>query len=158
MVIFFFFLGCSPSVETDEKPYTEVENFTLVETFGVEKKWILKAEKAIINEKKQEINFNTATLKFHTRKGVILVETTEGKVFLKTRDVLVWGNVKIVFDDGTILETTKLRWDSKKKKLLGDEFVKITKRHQVMEGKGLELDPASKTVVIKEKVRVWSRS
>jgi len=63
------------------------------------------------------------------------------------------GNVVVTTEEGIKLETASLRWDPQKRKIVTDDFVKITKKKDVITGYGLEADEELKHFVIKKSVK-----
>ncbi len=56
-----------------------------------------------------------------------------------TNDMTAFGNVEVVSDSNfTKLETSKLKWNNKERKLFSDEFVRITSPKEIIKGFGFE--------------------
>lgn len=53
----------------------------------------------------------------------------------------VYGNVVVVTDDSSRLETDYLYWNTNKDKIVTDAFVRIIKKNDVITGWGMEADP-----------------
>ncbi len=60
------------------------------------------------------------------------------------------GNVKMRNAKGELLETEKLFWNQKTKRIYTDAWVKITNKDAIINGKGLESDEAFDSYEIKE--------
>lgn len=60
------------------------------------------------------------------------------------------GNVKMRNAKGELLETEKLFWDTKSKRIYTDAWVKITNKDAVINGEGLESDEAFDSYEIKK--------
>lgn len=58
-----------------------------------------------------------------------------------TNQLHVYGNVVVVTDDKSRLETDYLYWNTLKDKIETDAFVRITKKDDVITGWGMEADP-----------------
>ena len=52
----------------------------------------------------------------------------------------IYGNVVVITEDGTKLETEYLWWDSKTDRIKSDAFVKITQNDDIITGWGLDAD------------------
>ena len=52
----------------------------------------------------------------------------------------VYGNVRLTSDNGTVLETDYLRWNSKTNRIETEAFVKITRGNEWITGWGLDAD------------------
>ncbi|MDR2938276.1 MAG: LPS export ABC transporter periplasmic protein LptC [Prevotellaceae bacterium] len=61
----------------------------------------------------------------------------------------VTGNVKLRNAKGELLETEKLFWDQKAKRIYTDAWVKITNKDAVINGEGLESDEAFDSYEVK---------
>lgn len=58
-----------------------------------------------------------------------------------TKDMTAYGNVVVKSDSSaTELQTQKLQWNNKERKLFSKEFVKITSPREVIQGYGFESD------------------
>lgn len=64
----------------------------------------------------------------------------------------LFGNVVVVTDDGTTLETDDLRWNQKENKVETDAFVKITKDGDIITGWGMESDSRLSRIKILKQV------
>ena len=71
----------------------------------------------------------------------------------KTNKLQVWGNVKIVSENGVTLEADSLFWDQQRDSITTESFVKITKRGNIQTGYGLESDSRLTNVRIKKRVK-----
>ena len=76
-----------------------------------------------------------------------------GIVREKTNKLQVWGNVKIVSENGVTLEADSLFWDQQRDSITTESFVKITKRGNIQTGYGLESDSRLTNVRIKKRVK-----
>jgi len=63
------------------------------------------------------------------------------------------GNVVVVTEDGSRLETEQLFWHGKDEKITTDEFVTIYQKGDTLMGYGLETDPKLTRLKIKRQVR-----
>ncbi len=69
-----------------------------------------------------------------------------------TRMYIIYGNVIVVTEDGTKLETDKLHWNPKTDKIHTDSFVRITTSDGVVSGWGMEADQKIKSYKILHQV------
>lgn len=84
---------------------------------------------------KQEIHTTTLT-------------SDSGRVDDKTKDLYAFGNVFVVGEDNMTLETEKLQWRNKDKKIVSDQFVTITTPQEQIKGYGFESDQTLDNYVI----------
>jgi LPS export ABC transporter protein LptC len=76
-----------------------------------------------------------------------------GIVREKTSWLQVWGNVKVVSDNGVTLETNSLFWDEVKDSVTTESFVKITHGDNVQTGYGLQSDKSLTNIRIMREVK-----
>jgi len=70
----------------------------------------------------------------------------------KQRFLEVFGNVKILTDDGRTLASDHLVWDDRRRLITTDGYVAITKGKDVMSGYGFESDPELKHIRLHREV------
>ncbi len=71
-----------------------------------------------------------------------------GRVNDRTEDLDAYERVRLVSDDGTILETEHLFWNNKEKTIRSDTFVDITSPAEHISGHGLVSDQSLKNYKI----------
>jgi LPS export ABC transporter protein LptC len=71
-----------------------------------------------------------------------------GRVIEKTKNLEAYGRIIAVADDGTKVETTRMFWDNRAKKVRSDTFVKVTSPDEILQGYGFEADQDLKNYVI----------
>jgi LPS export ABC transporter protein LptC len=76
-----------------------------------------------------------------------------GLIQEKRQNLEALGSVVVTTQEGIKLETQSLRWDPQKRRIVTDDFVKITKKKDVVTGEGLEADEELKHFVIKKSVK-----
>ena len=74
-----------------------------------------------------------------------IIKETDG--FLK-----IYGNVKVVTDDSTILYTDYLIWDSRTNRIRTDAFVRIERDDDIISGWGLDADNRLTSIKILDRV------
>lgn len=154
--------ACSPvdsltSKNRERIPDQVIHGFTVTELKSGIKEWELISEKADIYQKKNTTELFEPRMKFYNNEGEVTSTMTadEGTVNNKTNDVSMRGNV-IVFSEEkkTTLTTDSLRWDSKKEKVLSDDFVRQEDEKMIVTGYGLEVDSSLGKIIIKRDVKV----
>ncbi len=128
------------------------EMFRLTETLGGRKSWELEAESATSFHEQERILMKGIKVDFYDTCEVLVSTLTadSGAVDTKRSDMRVWGSVRLVGNDESVLETDELQWDAKTEKVFTDGDVRITKADQMITGRGLVTDPRLERVVIKE--------
>ena len=69
-----------------------------------------------------------------------VLTSLEGNVDDRTKDLEAQGNVVVVSDSGTTVETERLFWKKATRRVHSDEFVKIVSPKEEIEGHGFESD------------------
>jgi LPS export ABC transporter protein LptC len=69
-----------------------------------------------------------------------VLTSLEGKVDDRTKDFEAHGNVVVVSDSGTTLQTERLFWKKARRQVNSEEFVKIISPKEEIEGQGFESD------------------
>lgn len=64
----------------------------------------------------------------------------------------VWGQVRVVSDNGVTLEADSLFWDQEKDSVTTDSFVKITRKGNIQTGYGLQADNRLTNIRIKRQI------
>ena len=139
------FLGCSqdkpPGPARDhEEPLQITHDFTTTESDSGLVRYVFRARVArfyagdITRAEDIQVDFYD-----HGQKASVL---TAKEGFLDADGRLrAQEHVVVVSQEGYVLETEKLYWDRTKRKIRSDEFVRITKGHDVLTGYGLTTDP-----------------
>lgn len=99
---------------------------------------------AVFNDKKMTFLENGVHVDFYNEDEEItsVLTSDRGEVDDQTQDLSGYGNVVIVGDDGTILETEEIHWTNATERIHTDIFVKITSPEEIIQGYGLESDAA----------------
>lgn len=141
-----------PAGKTGEsKNAVTMKGFTLVQTISGNKKLEIKAEEAQIFPKEKIIKFNVVKAKYFDKgKEISDLKSNEGLIYTDTNDMEISGNVVLITQDKSKLETEKLKWADKAGKLITDKFVKVTKGDNIMTGIGMESDMMLENVLIKK--------
>ena len=73
-------------------------------------------------------------------KETSVLTSSDGQVDDQTNDLEASGDVVVVSSDSTVLKTTRLFWDNKKKLIHTPDNVDITSPKERIQGKGFEAD------------------
>src|SRR3989339_2267399 len=152
----FFGAGCSESGKkaalTDKsREVVTMRGFHMVQTELGIKKYEIDAAEASINPKAKIIRFFNVTTKYYDKdKEVANLKSETGVVRTDTNDIDVKGNVVLTTMDGSRLETSSLTWYSVKNKLQTNEYVKVVKGDNTMEGVGMESDLMLENITLKK--------
>ncbi len=65
----------------------------------------------------------------------------------------VMGDVVVINEDGTRLETESLRWDPSTNKIVTEDFVKVTRGEDILTGYGLRTDQKMENIEILKDVK-----
>ncbi len=167
-IVLFGLVGCSQEDLTvselnvkqtftpeDTSPEQELKKFNIVQTNDGQKEWELEAKEAKIYEEKKQAIAEDIKVKFFEKDSVASILTAKtGRIHSESGDMEVEGNVIInSIAEETKIETEKLRYIAKEKKIVSDEFIKQTRPNSVITGYGLETDTSLEKVIIKRDVK-----
>lgn len=162
IVVLIMFLTCACDREESNAPGLPVdvpdqimENSTI--TFSQEgiRSATIFAEYVAVYEKLDLKKAKKVLVDFYDKEGnhTSVLVADSGVIKERKQKFEALGNVVVISDEGTKLETQSLRWDPEGAKIVTDDFVTITKDKDVITGYGLEADQELKHFVIKKKVR-----
>lgn len=160
MVIFLLISACgkeepkAPAFPL-EVPDQIMENTTITFTEEGVKSAVIYAKYVAVYEKLDLKKAKGVRVDFYDKEGnhTSVLVADSGLIREKRQNLEALGNVVVTTDDGIKLETQSLKWDPQKKKIVSDDFVKITKKEDVITGYGLETDEQLKHFVIKKSVK-----
>ena len=160
-IVFFLFLSCDkrkegvPSSISGDVPDEEVMGFSVTETTSGRKEWILHAKWAgVYNDKGITLAKNVA-IEFFDEAGKKYSDLTSREGILEhgSSNMRAKGDVVVVTDEGTKLETDELVWLNGPGKITSDGFVKITRKKDIITGIGFESHPDLKQFEIKKDIK-----
>jgi LPS export ABC transporter protein LptC len=132
-----------------------MENTTITFTEEGVKSAAIYAQHLAVYEKLDLKKAKGVRVDFYDQEGnhtsVLIADS--GLIQEKRQNLEALGNVVVTTEEGITLETVSLRWDPQKRKIVSDDFVKITKKKDVITGYGLEADEELKHFVIKKSVK-----
>jgi len=138
-----------------EVPDQVMENTTITFTEEGVKSAVIYAQHLAVYEKLDLKKAKGVRVDFYDQEGnhtsVLIADS--GLIQEKRQNLEALGNVVVTTEEGIQLETQSLRWDPQKRKIVSDDFVKITKKKDVITGYGLEADEELKHFVIKKSVK-----
>jgi LPS export ABC transporter protein LptC len=132
-----------------------MENSTITFTEEGVKSAVIYAKYVAVYEKLDLKKAKDVRVDFYDKEGnhTSVLVADSGLIQEKRQNLEALGNVVVTTNEGMKLETESLKWDPQKKKIVSDDFVKITKKESVVTGYGLEADEELKHFVIKRNVR-----
>ena len=143
------------SVDFDQEPDLVMTDFEYSSTTGNQKNWDLDCREAEKFDSLKKFLFKDLHFRLYEGKAVHAVLTAKfGSANYGERDMTAQSNVKVVFDDGTILRTQTLTWDDAREVLRTEDFVRIVKPDgDQITGYGLTMDKNADEIVIKHRVK-----
>jgi LPS export ABC transporter protein LptC len=104
----------------------------------------------MLEEKHQTIMDSGVTVDFYSLAGAKTSTLTSNVAVVEdqTNNMTARGNVRAVGENGSVVTTELLMWDSARKKLHSDQFVRITSTTEVLQGYGFEADQDLRNYVI----------
>ncbi len=136
-------------------PDQVMENTTITFTEQGIKSAVVQSKHLAVYEKLDLKKAKGVRVDFYDQEGnhTSFLVADSGLIQEKRQNLEALGNVVVTTEEGIKLETSSLRWDPQKRKIVTDDFVKITKKKDVVTGYGLEADEALKHLVIKKRVK-----
>lgn len=121
------------------------------------KQWEMTAKVITVNEKTKKARAKDVKFIFFDpkKKPVLRLAAKGADVNLKDESIDFDGTVTAKAATGEVITVKKMRWDGKKKKLLGMIEVKLTRKGSHIIGKSMEADPALRQVEIKGNVKIY---
>lgn len=156
--VFFLFIGCSndkiepPKIDIFSDSLPSQESFNTTVTFsdsGLVKAILIAGRIRVFSKMNYTLIDSNAKVDFY-KNGIYSSTLTgkRGKIFDATKDVEVYDSVKLVSQDGSVLNTNKLYWVNKTQRIRSDEFVHIQTNTDDIQGYGFEADQNLKNYVI----------
>ncbi len=150
LLLFCFFLGivsCSQYDQDPAAPDQEQEQMKFPDQESWEATIIITDEGnrlaevwagylARYEEKRQTLLKDSIHVDFYDSNGrhKSVLTAEEGIVYHQNNNLEAMGNVIVVSDSGIVLETEKLKWDNKLKKIISDVSVKFTTQTDTLIG------------------------
>ena len=144
----------SPELSLD-LPDQVMENTTITFTEEGVKSAVVSAEYVAVYEKLDLKKAKGVRVDFYDREGnhTSVLVADSGLIQERKQNVEALGDVVVTTAEGIKLETQSLGWNPQKRKIVTNDFVKITKKTDVVTGYGLEADEELKHFVIKRSVK-----
>jgi len=115
-------------------------------------RWNLTGESAEIKE--DEIHLYNLTANVYGEKATGVITSDKGIYRKSDGEVELLGNVEVVSDDGTTLETDRAIWSQLKKEVETNDLVRITRQGMTAVGTGGSADSDKKIAILKKDVTV----
>jgi LPS export ABC transporter protein LptC len=142
--------GCSgdgdeQSLTTQHRPLPDqvISGFSLTETTMGQKDWHMDARRAYVYEKRNILEADSIEVTFYGEAGRVrsTLKADYGKLNRASDNMEASGNVVVTSADGVVLETKSLRWESKLRKIISEDSVRIVREQDVLTGWGFRGDP-----------------
>ena len=115
--------------------------------------WRLTADQAEVFEREGKTVMRKVTITIHEPDRTWTVTGEEGDLLDATKDVEIRKNVVLVSSDGLRLETDRLSWQAKERRLWTSEPVTIFRQGAMVRGQGLEAWMADERTQVKGRLR-----
>ncbi len=118
--------------------------------------WTLDAEQAEYQRDSGQAVLEKVHLVLYRagRFGEVTLVAEHGALQQEQQQVEVWGQVVVTTADGRRLETERLRYDGRSKRLDSDDAVRMVSPQLELTGIGLQVDLESSHLVLKKDVRM----
>jgi len=154
--LYYFFRSepVAPPGQPQEAKSDSAANITfsgnsIVELQNGHKQWELTAESSKFNSDKNQLYLNKfkGTL-YRDDGGTIVLTADKAQMNMKTRNIVLDGNIKAVSSDGTVFIAPKAEWSNQEKHFYGSGGITVTRGDTVITGEKIDSDAKL------EKVRV----
>lgn len=121
-----------------------------------QRRWTLDADTAEYERDSGVAKLTTVKLLFYGAGnfGDINLTSDYGQLAQETRQVDVWGDVRLETEEGEKLFTERLHYDDQLRQLSTDESIRILSSAVELTGVGLWIDIDQGRMIVKDKVRV----
>jgi LPS export ABC transporter protein LptC len=144
-------LSVVPDLKTNDLPSHESWNSTITFSDSGRIQAILKVGHLEKYEETQKTYLEGGLhVDFFDENGnhTSVLTALKGSVDDRTHDLEATGNVVVVSDSGTTLQTEQLFWKNATRRVHSDQFVKITSPKEEIQGQGLDSDETLKNYKI----------
>jgi LPS export ABC transporter protein LptC len=125
-----------------DMPKIILEQLCLTETKTGQKLWTLNADRAGVYDEIIKVDEVTVRFYDEDENEYSILTAPRGELNTRTHNIFVEDSVYVVTSDSTKLHTQSLFWLNDSAKILTDAYVKILKDDgTVIEGRGLRTDP-----------------
>jgi LPS export ABC transporter protein LptC len=134
----------SASGTTGELPDSEVQDFSVTETDSGRTQWTLFANSASTYTARDLVTARALRIDFFDEKTgakTSELQSREGELYQRTRDLVARGNVVLVTTEGWRMSTEEMHFLNSRRKITSDKLVRVEKEGTVLEGVGFESDP-----------------
>ena len=132
-------------------PSSEAVNATTIFLTGAVVTTRIKSARIVHHAERDSAWAYTLLIDFfdETGKHSSVLNADSAYVREKDRFLEVYGNVRIVTDDGRTLVTDRLAWDDSERRIHTDSYVEITEGEDLMTGYGFESNPELTNIKLK---------
>lgn len=165
LLVFLLFFGCSPKskqnpsnaekekvgheISVENQAAKIINNFTLTETEGIRKIWVLDAESAIDTE--NLLKLKNLRVKFYEDNAITFLKSSSGIYNKKTQAIKAEGKVVLKTKTKEIV-TYDVVWDPVVKKFMSDSELTIKTEGGTIRGKGMEASMDLSVIKIKQRI------
>ena len=145
--------------QTTMLPDQIITDFEITETAFGRRDWTMKADSAYLYDRRNLLEAKSIEVTFYDEEGNVrsILRADYGKLNRSSDDMEARGHVVVTSSDGVTLETSSLTWLNEQRKIVSDDSVKITRRHDVLTGWGFRGDPDLGTFTILRQMKATIR-
>lgn len=152
----FLIKGCADTEQrpssnaAGEFPETELFNSTIIFTAKDIRSTIIRAKYIAKYSGEKRAFGKSIDADFYDENGEYTsnLVADSGWIDEKSQKMEVRGDVVLINNEGAKLETQSLTWDSDIKKIVTDDFVRITRKNDILTGYGLRTDQKLENIEI----------
>lgn len=136
-----------------------LKNIKYTKTRDGEPLWTLVANSAVHTTKEGITRIENVRMVFFDRElGDIRLTADKGELKPEAQTVSVSSNVTVTTSQGNTVQTDYLEYNEASNILQTDRVVEINVDHYIVNGKGMQVDVAERTLTILDDVKAQSRS
>jgi len=132
----------------------QVKDIHFTEVGDPELTWEIHADTARYRKKENLVNFERVSIKLTRKNGKSLTLTgNEGVLHTDTKDAEIFGNVVASSSGGDVVETDRLYYSDKERKIFTDKKIILRNERMEVDGIGMALSFPEERVTLQSRVK-----
>lgn len=132
----------------------QIKDIHFTEVGDPELTWEIHADTARYRKKENLVSFERVRIKLTRKNGKSLTLTgNEGVLHTDTKDAEIFGNVVASSSGGDVVETDRLYYSDKERKIFTDKKITLRNERMQVDGTGMELSFPEERVTLKSRVK-----
>lgn len=132
-------------------PEQGLEKFTVSETHSGKPNWVLEAASAQIMEKQKRVFMQMPVVNFYQDGAYSsTLRAKKGRINTENYDIWADGDCELKTVKGETLTTSNIVYTSSSSRISTNDFVRIVRPDEIIEGTGMDASPTLDDIVIKK--------